>query len=88
MDLLKIIDDIFIKYKINKIEFRAIVDNPVIKHYYNFIKIFNGREVGTLFETIKLSDGELHDEVLFELFRDNYINTKNNRNTKINLKKE
>lgn len=86
LDLLKIIDDIFIKYKINKIEFRAIADNPVIKHYYNFIKIFNGREVGTLFETVKLSDGELHNEVLFELFRDNYINAKNNRNIKTTLK--
>ena len=34
-DLMKIIDDIFMKYKMNKMEFCAFSDNPVIKHYYS-----------------------------------------------------
>ena len=72
-DLMKIIDDIFMKYKMNKMEFCAFSDNPVIKHYYNFIDKFGGREVGILKQTGMLMDGKLHDSVMFELFRDDYL---------------
>ena len=76
-DLMKIIDNVFIKYNMNKIEFRAIADNPVIKHYYNFIDKYDGRVVGTLTDSVMLEDGELHDCVMFELFKKNYIERKN-----------
>ena len=72
-DLMKIIDDVFIKYNMNKMEFWAYKDNPVIKHYYNFINKFGGREVGILKQTGMLMDGKLHDSVMFELFRDDYL---------------
>ena len=76
-DLMKIIDDIFMKYKMNKMEFCAFSDNPVIKHYYKFIDKFGGREVGILKQTGMLMDCKLHDSVMFELFRDDYIKNKN-----------
>ena len=72
-DLLKIIDDIFIKYNMNKIEFWAYQDNPAIKHYYKFINKFGGREVGILKQTCMLMDGKLHDSVMFELFLKDYL---------------
>ena len=72
-DLMKIIDDIFMKYKMNKMEFYAFSDNPVIKHYYNFINKFGGREVGVLKESALLMDGKLHDSVMFELFAKDYL---------------
>lgn len=72
-DLMKIIDDIFMKYKMNKMEFYAFSDNPVIKHYYNFINRFGGREVGILKESALLMDGKLHDSVMFELFAKDYL---------------
>ena len=72
-DLMKIIDDIFMKYKMNKMEFFAFSDNPVIKHYYNFINRFGGREVGILKESVLLMDGKLHDSVMFELFAKDYL---------------
>lgn len=75
-DLMKIIDDIFMKYKMNKMEFYAFSDNPVIKHYYKFIDKFGGREVGILKQTNLLMDGKLHDSVMFELFRDDYLKNK------------
>lgn len=75
-DLMQIIDDIFVKYKMNKMEFYAFSDNPAIKHYYRFINKFGGREVGIIKQTSMLMDGKLHDSVMFELFRDDYI--KNN----------
>lgn len=76
-DLLKIIDDIFCKYSMNKIEFRAILDNPIIKHYYKFIEKFGGKFVGVLKDSIILEDGKLHDDVMFELFKKDYIKNKN-----------
>lgn len=76
IDLMKIIDDIFIKYNMNKIEFRAFADNPVIKHYYSFINKYNGRVVGTLIDSVMLEDGNLHDDTMFELFRENYLNVR------------
>ena len=76
-DLMKIIDDIFMKYKMNKMEFHAFSDNPVIKHYYNFINRFGGREVGILKESALLMDGKLHDSVMFELLLKDYLFYKN-----------
>lgn len=76
-DLMKIIDNIFIKYNMNKIEFRAFADNPVIKHYYNFIDKYGGRVVGTLIDSIMLEDGKLHDDVMFEMFKEDYMERKN-----------
>lgn len=76
---MKIIDDIFIKYNMNKIEFRVFADNPVIKHYYSFINKYNGRVVGTLIDSVMLEDGKLHDDVMFELFRKDYIERRCNK---------
>ena len=73
-DLMKIIDDIFNKYNMNKIEFRVYLDNPVIKHYYKFTEKFGGRLVGILKDTVMLEDGKLHDEVMFEMFKKDYNN--------------
>lgn len=78
-DLMKIIDDIFIKYNMNKIEFRAFADNPIIKHYYNFINKYGGKVVGTLIDSIMLEDGKLHDDVMFELFKKDYIERQCNK---------
>lgn len=72
-DLIKIIDNIFIKYNMNKIEFRAFADNPVIKHYYNFIDKYGGRVVGTLIDSVMLEDSKLHDDVMFELFKEDFM---------------
>lgn len=78
LDLLKVIDDIFIRYNMNKIEFTAILDNPVIQHYYKFIDRYGGREVGILKDSILLEDNKLHHSVQFELFKGRYLKNKNN----------
>ena len=54
----------------------AFTDNPVIKHYYSFINKYNGRVVGTLIDSVMLEDGNLHDDTMFELFRENYLNVR------------
>lgn len=75
-DLMKIIDNVFVEYNMNKIEFWAYCDNPVIKHYYKFIDKFGGREIGISKQSGILMDGKLHDTVMFELFRDDYLKNK------------
>ena len=57
----------------NKMEFFAFSDNPIIKHYYKFIDKFGGREIGIIKQTNMLMDGKLHDSAMFELFRDDYL---------------
>lgn len=71
-DLLKIIDNIFNKYNMNKIVFRCFDGNPALKHYYKFIDTYGGRIVGTLRKNRLLSDGKLHDEIIFEIFKKDY----------------
>lgn len=78
-DLLKIIDDIFVEYNMNKIEFIAFEDNPIIKHYYKFINEYGGNIVGILHDSGMLQDGKLHNAVIFELFRENYIKNRPTR---------
>lgn len=72
-DLLHAINDIFCKYNLNKIEWRAYADNPVVPRYRKFCERYGGTEVGTLHESVLLMDGKIHDVVIFELMRENYV---------------
>lgn len=72
-DILKMIDDIFYKYNLNKIEWSVYSDNPAINAYKKFCKRYGGREVGTLYQHILLMDGKIHDTTLFELTREKYF---------------
>lgn len=67
LDVLRVLDDIFYKFSLNRIEFSAFSDNPAIKSYRTFIKKYGGREVCTLRETNRLMDGKMHDSVIFEI---------------------
>lgn len=72
-DILKMIDDIFLKYNLNKIEWSVYTDNPVIESYRRFCKRYGGKEIGTLHQHILLMDGKIHDSTLFELMREDYL---------------
>ena len=67
LDVLRVFDDIFYKFNLNRIEFSAFADNPAIKSYRTFIKKYGGKEVCTLRETNRLMDGRMHDSVIFEI---------------------
>ncbi|MDA3856231.1 MAG: GNAT family protein [Candidatus Woesearchaeota archaeon] len=66
-DTLKLIDDLFNHYGINKIEFNCSAKNPALKGYRTFIKRYGGREIGYGREVFKLMNGQYVDEVLFEV---------------------
>lgn len=71
-DIKQVIDDIFFKYGLDRIEWKAYGDNPAIRGYRKFIKRHGGREVGTFKNNIMLQDGKLHDTVYFEILKEDY----------------
>lgn len=68
-------DEIFINRNLRKIVFTGISKNPAINMYRKLVKKFGGKEVGILKENKKLTDGKYYDEIIFEIYRDNYIKT-------------
>lgn len=86
-DLMQMIDDIFTKYNINKIEFEMVGGNPVERHYRKFIDVYHGREIGVYKQSIRFPNGEYHDSVMFEMFREDYLRGKKELEEKRNKKK-
>lgn len=66
-DVWKAICDIFEVYHMNRLSFWCFADNPAIKAYRNFIRRHGGRECGYRRKSAKLQDGNLHDDVEFEI---------------------
>lgn len=75
-DLIKIIDDIFCKYNLDKIEFHCCKNNPISKHYIKFINRYGGRYWTGFTNTYMLIDGELTDNLCFELYKEDYLKNK------------
>lgn len=72
-DLIQAVDDIFMKFNFNKINFDVVVGNPAEAMYDKFIKMCKGRIVGTLKKHIKLMDGKIYDTKIYEITRENWI---------------
>ena len=79
MDLKQVLDDIFCKFNFRKIEFSVVVGNPVEKSYDKLIEKYNGHIIGIMHKHVKLIDNQYYDEKLYEIFREDYINVKENR---------
>ena len=75
-DLIQIIDDIFCKFNIRKMEFSCIVGNPIERSYDRMIKKFGGNIVGIRHQRCKLHDNKFYDDKLYELFREDYLKSK------------
>ena len=72
-DLIQAIDDIFMRFNLNKLDFDVVIGNPAEKTYDKFIKMCKGRVVGTLKNETKLIDNNLYDVKLYEIMRDNWV---------------
>ena len=79
MDLVQVIDDIFCKFNMRKIEFNVVVGNPIEKSYDKLIKKYNGNIVGIRHKHCKLMNNKYYDDKLYELFREDYIKSKEKR---------
>ena len=78
-DIQQAINDIFYKYNFNRMDWCCFEDNPHIRGYRNFIKRVGGREIGYYKQSNRLMDGKLHNSVLFELTRDDYVASVGNK---------
>lgn len=83
-DLLQVIDDIFCKFNMRKLEFVVVVGNPVEKTYDKMIKKYNGNIIGVYRKSWKLMDNNYYDIKAYEIFREDYITVKENRHGKRN----
>lgn len=75
-DLLRAIDDIFRKYKMNRLDFYCILDNPIRTTYQKLIEKYGGRVVGVLEDNSMLLDGKIHSSIMFELKAMSYLSKK------------
>ena len=75
-DLLKCLDDIFVKFKFKKIKYCVNVGNPVESTYDKLTQKYGGRIVGTYIKDSKLIDGEYYDVKVYEMFLEDYLKNK------------
>lgn len=78
-DLAKLIDQLFMGYRYYKMNWRVLSGNPAQKIYDKFISKYDGRIVGIKKDHILLTDGQLYDEISYELLRSDYLKTKENK---------
>ena len=71
-DCYRAVYDIFETYKLNRIEWFCIADNPAINGYRKFIKKYGGKECGYFRQFLKLLDGKIHDGVHFEILKEEF----------------
>lgn len=75
-DLRQVIDDIFIKFGMNKMEFNVICGNPIEKSYDRIVQKIGGRILCIRKDTAKLLNGTLADDKMYEIMRSDYIKFK------------
>lgn len=74
-DLRQVIDDIFLKFNHNRLEFTVAEDNPIKKTYFKLVNKYGGSVIGVKHCVIKLINGEVIDKIYFEILRSDYIAT-------------
>lgn len=72
-DVMQAIDDIFVKFNLNRMEWMCYASNPALSGYRKFIKRYGGEEVGVLHKAALTADGLLQDVHLFELMAEDYL---------------
>lgn len=78
-DLARCIDDIFVKFNMNKMEFCVICGNPIEASYDKIIKKIGGRILCIRRDRAKDMAGNLHDDKLYEVMREDYMKAKERR---------
>lgn len=76
LDMMKLLENIFLKYNFRKAEWYVVVGNPAEKLYDRIVNIYGGRIVGTFRQAVMLPDGNYYDRKYYEIFRDKYMHGK------------
>lgn len=83
-DLRQAIDDIFIKFGMNKMEFNVIRGNPIEKSYDRIVEKIGGRILCIRKDTAKLMNGTIVDDKVYEVMRSDYLKFKERSKTRTN----
>ncbi len=78
-DLSQMIDDIFVKFGMNKMEFNVVCGNPAEKHYDRLVEKIGGRILCIRKDTAKLMDGTIVNDKMYEVMRKDYLEAKEKR---------
>ena len=76
-DVIRVVDDIFEKFHLNRVEFECFDENPTLDAYRRFIHKYGGEEVARFRRTTRLQDGKWHDSIKFEILYDEDIISEN-----------
>jgi hypothetical protein len=71
-DLIAAIRDIFEKFHFRKINFSVVIGNPIEPCYDRLVKRVGGRIVGIKKQEVKLIDGLVYDNKLYEILAEDY----------------
>lgn len=72
-DLRKVINDIFTKFNMYRMEFSVVIGNPIEESYDKVVEKYGGRIIGRRHEVVKLIDNRIYDDKMYEILRDNYL---------------
>lgn len=76
-DLITVVDDIFTKFNHRKLNFTCLTANPAYDMWNRYIQKAGGYELCVRKSHTKLEDGLFYDSAEFELFRDSYLQHRN-----------
>lgn len=82
-DVFRCIDDIFTKFNFRKMNVSVNVGNPVEKTYDRLIAKYGGYVCGIKYLNSKMISGEYCDLKMYEMFREDFIRSKNSKNTNV-----
>ena len=83
-DFIRFLEILFCQRQFRKVVFYVIKDNPAVKLYEKFIvdnKI--GKIVGVFEKQCISTDGNCYDQIIFEMYKDNFVEWFNNVYKKI-----
>jgi hypothetical protein len=75
-DLQRFLIDIFEKFKFEKLSYSVVIGNPIERSYDRMTIKYGGKIIGTKQNEVRLIDGTLSDLKLYEILREDYLNTK------------
>lgn len=78
-DLYQVVDDIFCKFQMNRLEFSVIIGNPIEKNYDKLVNMFGGRILCVRYDVAKDMAGNLCDDKSYEIMRKDYLAAKERR---------
>ncbi len=71
--MMKVIDDLFMVFKFNKLRFNVQVGNPIEQSYDRIVERFGGNICGLWKADTRLIDGTVTDCKWYEIMREDYI---------------